>query len=289
MALDRVVLITGLSGAGKSQAMKSFEDLGFACVDHLPPVMLASMCDLAEQAASRQLAIAPDVHTGGVYGDAAALIDALKQAQPNLELLFLEATDAVLVRRYSETRRRHPFGDQHNVSGAIAVERAALAPLRRRADLILDTSTLSYTGLKAKILSTYQPSNPEQALAVSVIAFGFKHGLPLDADLVFDVRFLENPHYQPELQALTGNDPPVAAFIEALPETKPFLDQLEGMLSFLLPKFAREGKSHLTIAVGCTGGRHRSVYVAQHLAAFLRHTSKLPISFTARDLSDREH
>jgi UPF0042 nucleotide-binding protein len=288
MALTRLLLVVGLSGAGKSQTMKSLEDLGFSCVDNLPPVMVEEMLRLATSHGVEQLAITPDVRSSGEYGDAAALIDRLRRGALPLEVLFLDASEEVLVRRYSETRRRHPFGSASRPSGAIALERASLAPLQARADRSWDTSRLTYTDLKAKVAETYHGSGLDAGrLAVTVIAFGFKFGLPLDADLVFDVRFLANPNYAPELKALTGEDEPVAAFIEALPETAPFLAHLQGLLTFLLPQYLREGKSHLTIAVGCTGGRHRSVYIARRVVALLGSQAheEFDVSYDARDLA----
>jgi UPF0042 nucleotide-binding protein len=286
MPLARLLFVVGLSGAGKSQTMKSLEDLGFSCVDNLPPVMIEQMLLLAESNGVEQLAITPDVRTAGGYGDAVTLIDRLRRGSLPLELLFLDASEEVLVRRYSETRRRHPFGGASRPSEAIALERASLAPLHARADRCWDTSRLTYTDLKARVAETYQRSRLDGSrLAVTVIAFGFKFGLPLDADLVFDVRFLDNPNYAPELKPLTGDDGPVAAFIEARAETAPFIAHLEGLLTFLLPQYVREGKSHLTIAVGCTGGRHRSVYIARRITALLRSIAEIEVTYEARDLA----
>ena len=284
MSISRLVLVAGLSGAGKSQAMKSFEDLGFSCVDNLPPAMLEEMLDIAAAAHIEQLAIAPNVRTLGHFGDAVEIIDSLKARGVRVELLFLDASDEVLVRRYSETRRRHPFGEAHHVSEAIAIERASLAALRLRADRHWDTSRLTYTALKAKVAEAYHTPSEEGRLSVSVIAFGFKYGLPLDADLVFDVRFLENPNYVPELKHLSGDDAPVAEFLEALPETEPFVMHLKSLLGFLVPQYLHEGKSHLTIAVGCTGGRHRSIYIARRVAGLLRSHQDIAVAFEARDL-----
>lgn len=284
MSITRLVVVAGLSGAGKSQAMKSFEDLGYSCVDNLPPAMLDDMLKLATAANIQQLAVAPDVRTLGAYGDAVAVIDALKERGVPVEVLFLDASDEVLVRRYSETRRRHPFSEANHVSDAIRLERASLAALRLRADRQWNTSQLTYTALKAKITEAYHTPAEDGRLAVSVIAFGFKYGLPLDADLVFDVRFLENPNYVPELKALSGADAPVATFLEALPETEPFVAQLKAMLEFLLPQYLHEGKSHLTIGIGCTGGRHRSVYIARRVTSILQNQEHISVAFQARDL-----
>jgi UPF0042 nucleotide-binding protein len=284
MSVKRLILVVGLSGAGKSQAMKSFEDHGFSCVDNLPPVMIEELVALAESEGVEHLAISPDVRSSGSYGDPIAVIERLRKTQMPLEVLFLDASDDILVRRYSETRRRHPFGDGKNLSGAIVSERASLAPLHALADRYWDTSSMTYTALKARIAETYRDRTEDRRLAVTVSAFGFKYGLPLDADLVFDVRFLENPNWVPELKGLTGADAPVAAFIEALPETAPFVAHLEAMLRFLLPQYVHEGKSHLTIAVGCTGGRHRSVYIAGRITEMLKGMPDINVSCEARDL-----
>ena len=285
MGISRLVFVVGLSGAGKSQAMKSFEDLGFSCVDHLPPSLVDEMLEIAENAHVEHVAIAPDVQSLGPFGDTVACVDALKARGVHVEVLFLDASDEVLVRRYSETRRRHPFGYARHVSEAIAAERTALATLRSRADHHWDTSRFTYTALKAKVAEVFNTHAKDGRLALSVIAFGFKYGLPLDADLVFDVRFLENPNYVTELKYLNGADEPVARFLEALPETAPFVAHLESLLTFLLPQYIHEGKSHLTIAIGCTGGRHRSVYIARRVMAFVQTQEKMSVSFEARDLA----
>lgn len=281
--MNRLVVVTGLSGAGKSQAMKSFEDLGFSCIDNLPPPLLGQAITLARANGITHLAIAPDVHRQGVVTDVLAAMQLLKADAIPAELLFLDTTDEVLIRRYSETRRRHPFGEVGHLGEAIAAERVSLAALRDCADLQWDTSSLTLTSLKAKIAATFG-STTTHRLAILVIAFGFKYGLPLDADLVFDVRFLPNPNYEPALQPLSGADPAVAAFLEAIPQTEPLLAHLTDLLDFLVPQYLAEGKSHLAIAIGCTGGRHRSVYIGRRLVAHLGERSGIAVGFTARDL-----
>jgi UPF0042 nucleotide-binding protein len=267
--MRRLVIVTGLSGAGKSQAMKSFEDLGFACLDNVPPVLAAPYVALVEESGRDRAAIALDVRSRGAFGDPLAALDALASAHTRPELLFLDAEDETLVRRYSETRRRHPLGDRSaTLTDAIVTERASLAGLRDRADFLWDTTHLTHGMLKDRIAQTFGDAALERT-RVTVIAFGYKFGVPLDADFVFDVRFLPNPYYDPALQALTGNDPAVAAYLEAVSDLAPFLERLFALVDFTLPRVRAEGKSQLTLAVGCTGGRHRSIYVAQRLAAHL--------------------
>jgi UPF0042 nucleotide-binding protein len=283
MHMRRLVIVTGLSGAGKSQAMKSFEDFGFACLDNVPPVLASSYIDLAAGSGRDLVAIAFDVRTGGAFGAVPSTLDALEAAGHRPDLLFLDADDATLVRRYSETRRRHPLGDGvATVLEAITAERAALAPLRERADIVWDTTNDNLATLKERIAATFVPDGTTRT-RLSVIAFGYKFGVPLDADWVIDVRFLPNPHYVPELRPLTGNDAPVQAYLAAVDDLEPFLDRLFGLIDFVVPRAQLEGKSHLTIAIGCTGGRHRSVYIAHRLAAHLS-TSAEPIVVDERDI-----
>jgi UPF0042 nucleotide-binding protein len=267
--MRRLVIVTGLSGAGKSQAMKSFEDFGFACLDNVPPVLAAAFVELVRASGRDTAALAFDVHSGGAFGDAAATLDQFAAAGLHPEVLFLDADDATLVRRYSETRRRHPnAAGAATLPAAIAAERAALAPLRERADVLWDTTHFTLATLKERIAATFAATGSEKT-RTTIVAFGFKHGVPLDADWTFDVRFLPNPHYELALRPLDGNDPTVAAYIEAAPDLEPFLARLFALVDFVLPRVRAEGKSQLTLAVGCTGGRHRSVYVARRLARHL--------------------
>ena len=265
--------------------MKSFEDLGFACLDNLPPILSTQFVALVERVHIEEAAIALDVRTLGPFGDALATIDALAASGQRPELLFLDADDQTLVRRYSETRRRHPFGDRAaHLTDAISTEREALAPLRDRADHVWDTSRLTHSMLKARIEATF--TSGAKPLQIAIISFGYKYGIPLDCDLVFDVRFLPNPYYVPELRQLTGNDAPVAAFLEAIPDTHAFIDHLFGMIDFLVPRYRAEGKAQLTIGVGCTGGRHRSVYLMRRLADHVRATSDVSVVVEQRDTSE---
>lgn len=282
--MRRLVIVTGLSGAGKSQAMKSFEDFGFACLDNAPPVLAPEFVGLAVEAGFANAALALDVRTAGPYGDPVAAIDALDAAGLRPEVLFLDAEDDTLIRRYSETRRRHPFGDDAvGLVEAIAVERSSLAGLRARANLVWDTTRLTLGQLKDRIGTTFAGSEARR-LRIAIVAFGFKYGVPLDADLVFDVRFLPNPNYVEGLRALTGADAPVAAYLEAIPDTALFLDQLLPLLDFLLPRYEREGKSQVTIAIGCTGGRHRSVYLVRRVQQHVLETTGSPVTIEMRDV-----
>jgi UPF0042 nucleotide-binding protein len=281
--MDRLVIVTGLSGAGKSQAMKSFEDLGFACLDNLPPVLAESYAALLDRAGIDRAAVALDVRSEGPFGDAPAVIEGLVSSGRHIDVLFLDADDETLIRRYSETRRRHPYADRApHLAGAISLERTRLAPLRDRADHVWDTSRLTQGMLKERISSTFIGEVREMRIAI--IAFGFKYGVPLDADLVFDVRFLPNPYYEIDLRPLTGNDPEVAAYLEAVPDTQAFIGHLGPLLDFLIPRYRAEGKSQLTIAIGCTGGRHRSIYLARRFAARLGSCSETPVHVIERDL-----
>ncbi len=283
--MRRLVIVTGLSGAGKSQAMKSFEDFGFACLDNAPPVLARRFVELGEAAGYANAALALDVRTVGPFGDAVAAIDELSAAGTRPDVLFLDAEDETLIRRYSETRRRHPFGENGvGLAEAIAAERASLAALRDRANVVWDTSQLTLGQLKDRIGTTFAGTDARR-LRVALVAFGFKYGVPLDADLLFDVRFLPNPNYVEGLRELTGADEPVAAYLEAIPDTEAFLQRVIPLLDFLVPRYEREGKSQLTIAIGCTGGRHRSVYLGQRLKRHLGETTGALVTFDARDLN----
>lgn len=282
-AFSRFVVIAGLSGAGKSQAMKSFEDLGFYCLDNLPPAMAPRLVSLARDAGIERLALSLDVRTHGPFGDAVAALDELEAAGVPFDLLYLDARDEALVRRYSETRRRHPLEGCGKLAEAIARERTALGALRARATRVWDTSTLTLAGLKARIVAVYGEGAATE-LAVHLVAFGYKFGVPLDADLMFDVRFLPNPNYVDDLRPLTGRDAEVVAYMDAVPAARRFLDMLFPMIDFLIPLYRAEGKSRLTVAFGCTGGQHRSVYVAERLAAHLRSDPSLTVSIEHREL-----
>lgn len=283
MTVSRLVFVTGLSGAGKSQAMKTLEDLGFYCVDNLPPKLVSQTLALLRDAQVREIAIALDVRSGGALGEALPLLEQIAAEESQPQVLFLDARDDVLVRRYSETRRRHPFASVGSLREAIAVERTSLAPLRALASHVIDTTTLTQGDLKERINASFAASHPERRLAVTIVAFGFKYGIPLDLDMLFDVRFLHNPNYVEALRPLTGADPAVAKYVETDPSTAPFLNQVYEMMDFLMPRFLAEGKSQVTIGVGCTGGRHRSVYVARRLYDHLDKNGHVDLFLDTRD------
>jgi RNase adapter protein RapZ len=266
----RVALVTGMSGAGRTSALRALEDAGYEAVDNLPLSLLPSLIR-PEDTAGQPLAIGVDTRTRGfAIAPLVAALDRVR-SQPNFDvrLLFIDCDDEVLRRRFTETRRRHPLAMDRAVTDGIRIERNLLRDLRDRADLVIDTSSLSQADLKRRVQDSLAVEAPT-GLALQVISFAYRNGLPRDADLVFDVRFLSNPHYQLELRPLTGCDAPVAAYIETDAGCASFLDGLTSMLGALLPRYEREGKSYLTIAVGCTGGRHRSVFVAERLVAWAR-------------------
>lgn len=270
MSDRRLFIISGLSGAGKSQALKIFEDLGFFCVDNLPVALIGSFTDWILNSGDSQhkrVALGLDIRGRGFMKDFSSVLDALRGRELESRVLFLESTDAVLVQRFSETRHRHPLGK--NIVAAIREERKLLTNVKARADKVIDTSGLTLGELKEKISRALELKQTSE-MQLSVVSFGYKHGIPIDADLVWDVRFLPNPYYKTPLKKKTGLDAPVAAYIMKQPKAKPFLDQFFQMVITLLPDYIREGKSYLTIAIGCTGGKHRSVFVARWLKKALR-------------------
>ncbi len=264
--------------------MKSFEDLGFYCLDNLPPALVLDLVHLALGAGIARIALSLDVRVHGPFGEARAALDALRDRGIVYDVLFLDASDDTIVRRYSETRRRHPREGDGSLSEAISRERQDLAPLRALATRVWDTSHLTQTSLKGRVRTAYASEGQAERLIVHIVAFGFKFGVPVDADLVFDVRFFDNPNYVPELKGLSGADPAVAKFIAALPETEPFLAHLFGMVDFLIPLYVGEEKTRLTIAIGCTGGRHRSVYIAARLAEYLAGNEAISLVRSDREL-----
>jgi UPF0042 nucleotide-binding protein len=285
-----VLLVTGISGAGKTSALKALEDLGFEAVDNVPLSLLGALVlpgqrDFAARGLVRRLAIGVDIRTRDFAVEAVlGEIDQLGgKADLDVRVLFLDCDDDELGRRFAETRHRHPLAVDRPVRDGIAHERRLLLRLRQRADLTVDTTGLGPGDLK-RILAGHFAPRPEAGLAVFVTSFSYRHGLPREADLVFDVRFLANPHYDPELRRLTGSDPLVAEAVTADPAFAPFFDSLTGMLGALLPAYAAEGKSYLTIALGCTGGRHRSVVCAERLAAWLGDAGE-PVTLHHRDMA----
>ena len=260
------VIITGLSGAGKSQAMDSFEDAGWFCVDNLPPELVPTLVDLFRREGSKvdRVAVVSDVRGGEYFGALEQLLDELHERGVEYTLVFLEASNEALVRRFKETRRRHPLAAGGSVIDGIRKERQRLAGLRERAHLIIDTSDISIHQLKARLNEDLINHTRRTNIVFAVVSFGYKYGIPIDADLLFDVRFLPNPHYDLRLRPLTGLDEEVSDVRPASrPGTSEYLERLFPLLDFLFPRYAAEGKAHLTIGVGCTGGRHRSVTIAE--------------------------
>jgi UPF0042 nucleotide-binding protein len=266
-----VVIVTGLSGAGKSQALKTLEDLGYFCVDNLPPALIPTFIQLCTQMREpiSRIAMGVDVRGGEFFDDLSSALATMDQAGTRPMVLFLEADDDILVRRYKETRRRHPLSPQGSTLEGIREERKMLSDLKSKASIIIDTSNLSPGELRRQLVEVFSKNVKLQKLLVTIVTFGFKHGLPMDADLVFDVRFLPNPYYLAELKPLSGLDSRVSQFVMRSSLSKSFFLRLSRFVDFLLPHYVEEGKSHLTITIGCTGGRHRSVAVGEALGAHL--------------------
>jgi RNase adapter protein RapZ len=280
------VVITGFSGAGKSQAMATFEDAGYFCVDNLPPEMIGSLADLFGHEGSKveRAAVASDVRGGAYFDGLVKVLDDLDARGVQYRLLYLEASDPVLINRFKETRRRHPLANGGSVEAALRDERELLAPLRERADVCIDTTDLSASRLRKVVADKMLPHGKIGRLSVTFMTFGFKHGSPRDADLTFDVRFLPNPHYEAELRDLTGLDEPVVDYVEGSDGIAEFYERLTPLLDYLLPAYEREGKNHLTVGIGCTGGRHRSVVIAEHLARIYGARGDLLIDVVHRDV-----
>jgi RNase adapter protein RapZ len=260
-----LVILTGISGAGKASALKAFEDLGFHCVDNLPLELLPQFSELVSKSSEvERAAIVVDVREGPTLDRLPEILKEVKKLLPT-RVVFLDAQDAVLVRRFSETRRPHPLGRSETVARSIVEERQLLDPIRNVTDTLIDTSNFNVHELRAHIQSRFGQEDESRRLLVSCLSFGFKNGVPLDADMVFDVRFLPNPHFVPEFRKKTGLDPRVAAYVRGFPQSKEFLSKVTGMMLYLLPHYVEEGKSYLTVAFGCTGGQHRSVMMAEEV------------------------
>ena len=265
-----LVIITGMSGSGKASVLKAFEDLGYYCVDNLPVGLIPRFAELAGQSAEiDRTALVVDVREGRQLEELPAIIKSVKRIIPT-RLIFLEASDAVLQRRYSETRRPHPLGTHTPVKTSLTAERRRLRAIRAHADLVIDTSKFNVHELRAHINELFQKKEKGRNILVSCVSFGFRHGVPDDADLIFDVRFLPNPHFIPEFRPLTGRDPKVAKYIRSFPQTSEFIQRISDLLVYLLPHYIHEGKSYLTIAFGCTGGQHRSVMIAEDVTKRLK-------------------
>jgi UPF0042 nucleotide-binding protein len=284
--LDDFVIISGLSGAGKSSAMNVFEDAGYFCVDNLPAEMIRSLAELFTHAGSKveRAAVVSDSRGGDYLAALAGVIDSLEAGNVAHRVVFLQADEQTLLNRYKETRRRHPLAPHGSVVDGIRREQELLAPVRQRSDLVIDTSGLSLGALRRKVADELlQPGAPGR-LAVTFTSFGHKHGPARDADLAFDVRFLPNPHYDAELRPLTGFDQRIVDYVGRDGRLEEFYDRVLPLLDYLLPQYVAEGKAHLVVAIGCTGGRHRSVAVAEHLAAAFRGRAEYFVEVQHRDV-----
>ncbi|MGH9341512.1 MAG: RNase adapter RapZ [Acidobacteriota bacterium] len=286
--LRSLVIITGMSGSGKHTVFKAFEDLGYFCVDNLPTALIPRLTEMAGASGGRieKLAIVVDVRLGEFVAEFKKLFGELKQYPFKSTIIFVDASDEVLVRRYSETRRVHPLAHDKTLLEGIRAERRKLSTLRALAHMVIDTSSQSVHDLRTLIYDNFKDDYEGDHLNISILSFGFKHGLPYNSDLVFDVRFLPNPNFVPEFQSKTGNDPEVIEFMRDHPETEEILGRIYDLLEYLLPKYAKEGKTYLTIAIGCTGGRHRSVMIAGELKRRLANSER-KINLIHRDLHSR--
>ena len=263
---SELVIITGMSGSGKASVLKAFEDLGYYCVDNLPVGLIPRFAELAGQSSEiERTAIVVDVREGRQLEELPAIVKAVRRMVAT-KVIFLEASDPVLLRRYSETRSPHPLGTHTSVKASLAAERRHLRPIRLMADLVIDTSKFNVHELRSHITELFQKKGDGKNILVSCVSFGFKHGVPEDADLIFDVRFLPNPHFVPEFRPLTGRHPKVAKYIRSFPQTAEFIQRISDLLVYLLPHYIHEGKSYLTIGFGCTGGQHRSVMISEDVA-----------------------
>ena len=265
-----LVIITGMSGSGKASVLKAFEDLGYYCVDNLPVQLIPQFAELAVQSSEIRLtALVVDVREGSKLENLPGILKFVRRMIPT-KVVFLEASDEVLLRRFSETRRPHPLGADSSVKSALKEERRHLSAIRRLADLVIDTSKFNVHELRAHIKERFQDQSAEKSILISCVSFGFRQGVPEDSDLVFDVRFLPNPHFVPEFRPLTGRDHRVAKYIRSFPQTREFISRIADLLVYLIPHYIHEGKSYLTIAFGCTGGQHRSVMIAEEVGKRLR-------------------
>ena len=268
----KLVVVTGLSGAGKSQALHTLEDIGFYCVDNLPPMLIPNMAKLCleDDPAIQRVALGIDTRSGAFFGHADEALDELTRMNVNYDVIYLTASDEELIRRYKETRRAHPMGSEKMLIQNIKKEREMLLGMERRATRVIDTTTMLTRQLREMLLRMYGEGDADKAISVNVLSFGFKHGIPQDADLVFDVRFIPNPFYIPEMRPMNGADQPVHDYVMSFEETHQFLDKTLDLLRFLIPNYVSEGKDRLVIGIGCTGGQHRSVCLAIEIAEGLK-------------------
>ena len=282
-----VVVITGMSGSGRTQALHVFEDMGYFCIDNLPPRLLLQLAELVgiNSGVGRHLAVTCDLRSQGLFDEITDSLQQLRDHEITCQVVFLDTSDEVLMRRYDENRRRHPLAQPgESLASAIARERRQLAAVRDFSDLVIDTSSLPIKDLRARLRRTFSELTDQQLMEVSVFSFGFKHGMPVEADLMIDARFLPNPFYDPQMRTMTGNDPLVRDFVLNNEVTRRFLDAWESLLDVAMPGYVAEGKSHLSIAVGCTGGQHRSVAIANATADYLQRGG-YHVSLSHRDLA----
>lgn len=270
----KMVIVTGMSGAGKSTALNVLEDEGYYCVDNMPITLIPKFAELAagQEKGYSNIALGIDIRSGGALGELAAVLAELSGRHYNYKILYLDSSDEVLVKRYKETRRTHPLAKDDRVDRAIALERARMEFLKKQADYIIDTSQMLTRELKHELEKIFVTGGSYSNLFVTVLSFGFKYGIPADADLVFDVRFLPNPYYVEALKALTGNDQAIRDYVMGFKAAQTFLDKLDDLVEFLLPNYVQEGKNSLVIGIGCTGGKHRSVTLANALSERLKKT-----------------
>jgi UPF0042 nucleotide-binding protein len=288
--LSRFVIITGLSGAGKTQALRYLEDLGFFCVDNLPPLLIPVFTELCAQSIRpiEKVAVVVDIRGGEFFEALFKVLSELNQKNFRFEILYLEASDNVLIQRYKESRRTHPLSKHGEILKGIQEERLWLQNLRGRAHKIIDTSNISTLLLKKELAGLFSDNLEGPGLHITIISFGYKFGIPLDSDLVFDVRFLPNPHYEMELKPLTGEDAAVREYVFNSPVSDNFTAKFFDLINFLLPEYIKEGKTALTIAIGCTGGRHRSVAVAEKLGECLKRKN-YRVTFWHRDVKNKDN
>ena len=282
-----VVVITGMSGSGRTQALHVFEDMGYFCIDNLPPRLILQLAELVgiNSGVGRHLAVTCDLRSQGLFDEISDSLTALREHELSCKVVFLDTADEILMRRYDENRRRHPLAQPgESLASTISRERAQLAAVRDASDLVIDTSHMKVRELRRRLRRAFSELTDQQLMEVSVFSFGFKHGMPVEADLMIDVRFLPNPFYDPKMRTLTGNDKLVSDFVLQNPVTEKFLEAWWSLLDVTMPGYVAEGKSHLSIAVGCTGGQHRSVAIANATAAYLE-KGGYHVSLSHRDLA----
>ena len=287
----RFIIVTGLSGAGKSEATKSLEDMGYFCVDNLPPTLIRKFADVCMQSEGKidKVALVIDIRGGVFFDDLFASLKELSKEQFKYEILFLDASDEVLVKRFKEKRRSHPLAGSGRVIGGIELERNKLREVKDSADIIIDTSKYKIGDLREEMMKHFGDEKlPEKQMSITILSFGFKYGIPVDSDLVFDVRFIPNPFYIPELKPFSGLDEPVRDYVMQQSETTTFLEKIGDMLEFLIPNYKKEGKRQLIISIGCTGGRHRSVAIANEIYQSL-HQKDYNVYIEHRDIKEDVH